>query len=129
MKEKEAIMEQLSFNDRERFVVYSIDQCFKWQDDRKKNILESIEAFDPILDRLAVVLGLSPVAVKYATPEESFTDHANLFIRVSRYKNALLVKSDPYRFIEEIAKAGYATDPSYASKLKSLAATIEKLIP
>jgi len=70
MKEKEAIMEQLSFNDRERFVVYSIDQCFKWQDDRKKNILESIEAFDPILDRLAVVLGLSPVAVKYATPEE-----------------------------------------------------------
>src|SRR3989344_3203482 len=64
MKEKEAIMEQLSFNDRERFVVYSIDQCFKWQDDRKKNILESIEAFDPILDRLAVVLGLSPVAVK-----------------------------------------------------------------
>ena len=27
-------------------------------------------------------------------------------------------KSDPYRFAEEIAAAGYATDPQYAHKLK-----------
>lgn len=62
---------------------------------------------------------------KYKTPEESFTDHANLFLRVPRYKNALKVKNDPYKFVEEIAKAGYATAPTYADNLKKVVAMIE----
>ena len=63
---------------------------------------------------------------KYDTPEGSFTDHANFFIENKRYAKALEFKSDPYRFAEEIAKAGYATDPSYASTLKSVIRTIER---
>jgi len=66
---------------------------------------------------------------KYPTPKESFVDHANFFIQNKRYAKALLVKSDPYKFIDEIAKAGYATDPNYATSLKSIAKSIEKLIP
>ncbi|AOW09515.1 glycoside hydrolase family 73 protein [Flavobacterium gilvum] len=66
---------------------------------------------------------------KYPTPKESFVDHANFFIRNKRYAKAMTVKSDPYQFIDEIAKAGYATDPSYATTLKSIAKSIEKLIP
>lgn len=62
---------------------------------------------------------------KYNTPEECFTDHAQFFFRYKRYAKALLVKSNPYAFIEEIAKAGYATDPGYADKLKKIARTIE----
>lgn len=65
---------------------------------------------------------------KYNTPEESFTDHATFFIKNKRYAKALLVKSDPYKFIDEIATAGYATDPDYAKTLKSVAKMIEKLI-
>lgn len=65
---------------------------------------------------------------KYNTPEESFTDHATFFIKNKRYAKALLVKSDPYKFIDEIALAGYATDPDYAKTLKSVAKMIEKLI-
>jgi flagellum-specific peptidoglycan hydrolase FlgJ len=66
---------------------------------------------------------------KYNTPEESFTDHANFFIRNSaRYGVALMYKKEPYRFIEEIAKAGYATDPDYAGKLQSIAGIIDSLI-
>lgn len=62
---------------------------------------------------------------KYSTPEESFTDHANFFFENKRYSKALEVKSDPYLFAEQIAKAGYATDPNYSSILKSVIRTIE----
>ena len=66
---------------------------------------------------------------KYDTPEECFTDHANFFFKFKRYGRALLVKSNPYAFIDEIALAGYATDPNYAATLKSVATKIETLIP
>ncbi len=63
---------------------------------------------------------------KYNTPEECFTDHMKFFFENKRYKKALEVKNDPYKFIEEIAKAGYATAPSYAEMLTKVAKMIEK---
>ena len=63
---------------------------------------------------------------KYDSPEESFTDHANLFMNNKRYAKALEVKADPYKFAEEVAKAGYATEPTYAERLKGVIRTIEK---
>lgn len=62
---------------------------------------------------------------KYETPEQCFTDHGNFFLKNRRYAKALAVKNDPYKFIEEVAKAGYATAPNYASVLKSVARIIE----
>ena len=62
---------------------------------------------------------------KYDTPEECFTDHAQFFFKNKRYAKALLVRSDPYKFAEEVAEAGYATDPNYANKLKGVIKTIE----
>jgi len=38
----------------------------------------------------------------------------------------LLVRSNPYKFAEEVAKAGYATAPNYADSLKKLIKTIER---
>ena len=63
---------------------------------------------------------------KYDTPEECFTDHAQFFFRNKRYAKALLVRSDPYKFAEEVAKAGYATAPNYADSLKKLIKKIEE---
>lgn len=63
---------------------------------------------------------------KYDTPEECFTDHAQFFFRNKRYAKALLVKADPYKFAEEVAKAGYATAPNYADSLKKLIKKIEE---
>lgn len=63
---------------------------------------------------------------KYDSPEESFTDHANFFFENKRYAKALEVRYNPYSFAEEIAKAGYATDPKYAESLKSVIRTIER---
>jgi flagellum-specific peptidoglycan hydrolase FlgJ len=65
---------------------------------------------------------------KYDTPEACFTDHTKFFFQNKRYATALTVKSDPYKFIDEIAKAGYATAPDYAPMLKSVARMIEKLL-
>jgi flagellar protein FlgJ len=66
---------------------------------------------------------------KYDSPEESFTDHAKFFFENKRYKDALRVKYDPYKFAEAIARAGYATDPNYATSLKGVIKTIEKNLP
>jgi flagellum-specific peptidoglycan hydrolase FlgJ len=65
---------------------------------------------------------------KYDTPEQSFIDHGNFFIKNKRYAKALLVKNDPYKFIDAVAKAGYATMPGYAKILKSIARLVEKNI-
>lgn len=66
---------------------------------------------------------------KYDSPEESFTDHARLFLTNKRYAKALEVKADPYKFAEEVAKAGYATEPTYAERLKGVIRTIERVAP
>lgn len=63
---------------------------------------------------------------KFETPEESFTHHAQFFFKNKRYRKALEVRNDYNRFIDEIAKAGYATDPNYAEQLKSVARSIVK---
>lgn len=65
---------------------------------------------------------------KYNSPEDSFNDHVLFFQKNSRYNKAWLVRSDYNLFFEEIAKAGYATDPNYANTLKSIAKTIIKYI-
>ena len=65
---------------------------------------------------------------KYDTPDECFNDHANFFYQNKRYSEALKVRNNPYLFADEIAKAGYATDPNYAKTLKSVITTIEKII-
>ena len=62
---------------------------------------------------------------KYDSPEESFSDHAEFFFKYKRYGKALEVRYNPYRFAEEIAKAGYATDPNYATILKGVIKTVE----
>lgn len=56
----------------------------------------------------------------YATVADSFRDHGN-FLRVNkRYKPAFAYTRDADQFIYQVWKAGYATDPNYVSKVRSL---------
>lgn len=104
----------------------------------QKQLLQTREVLSRKDVQFPVILSITPRADgkytykvkdwfrKYDTPEGSFTDHACFFFTYSRYNKALEVRQDPYRFAEEIAKAGYATDPNYASVLKSVIKTIER---
>ena len=56
----------------------------------------------------------------YYTLEQSIDDHGGFFTRNKRYRPALAVADDARAFAREIQDAGYATDPSYASKLIQL---------
>ena len=51
---------------------------------------------------------------------ESFVDHGLFFVENSRYASAMAAKNDSKQFAIEINRDGYATDPSYASKLIGL---------
>jgi flagellum-specific peptidoglycan hydrolase FlgJ len=64
---------------------------------------------------------------KYNSPEESFTDHANVFLRVKRYAPALLVKDDAEKFVRLIAPI-YAQSPTYADVVLSLVKQIKVLL-
>lgn len=65
---------------------------------------------------------------KYATPEQSFIDHGNFLKSNARYKNAFRYTNDAHKFIEEIAKAGYATDPDYAQTVGIIIDNINKYL-
>lgn len=53
----------------------------------------------------------------YDSYAEAFRDYAQLLKNNPRYAQALQAGSDPAAFAQGLQKAGYATDPAYASKL------------
>jgi flagellum-specific peptidoglycan hydrolase FlgJ len=56
----------------------------------------------------------------YNTIAESFIDHGRFFLENGRYSAAMADRDDPKQFARAINRAGYATDPGYASKLIGL---------
>jgi mannosyl-glycoprotein endo-beta-N-acetylglucosaminidase len=56
----------------------------------------------------------------YYTLEQSIDDHGKFFTSNKRYADAMAVASDARAFAKAIQNDGYATDPSYASKLIGL---------
>lgn len=56
----------------------------------------------------------------YASPYEGLRGYAKFIHKNKRYKNALNYPNDPYKYIEELKKAGYATDPNYVAKLHKM---------
>lgn len=66
---------------------------------------------------------------KYDTPADSFRDHGRLLSKNPRYATAMLYRKDPVRFLQEVAKAGYATAPDYALVLTRLVKMIQALVP
>lgn len=51
---------------------------------------------------------------------EGLIGYAKFFHVNPRYKEALKYPNDPHKFIYEIRKAGYATDPNYVAKLNTM---------
>jgi peptidoglycan hydrolase FlgJ len=56
----------------------------------------------------------------YDSYQDSFNDYVDFLQTQPRYQNALRQTRNPERFIEGLHKAGYATDPDYAEKIKRI---------
>jgi len=66
--------------------------------------------------------------IKFNSIEEGIEGYAQFIHRNSRYKTALKYPKNPVRYIEEIKKAGYATDSRYVSKLVGILKTVQQYI-
>ncbi|HEB94544.1 MAG TPA: flagellar assembly peptidoglycan hydrolase FlgJ [Gammaproteobacteria bacterium] len=53
----------------------------------------------------------------YDSFADSFDDYVNFLQNSTRYRPALDSATDSHRFVSELARAGYATDPDYAEKI------------
>ena len=56
----------------------------------------------------------------YDSVKQSINDYAEFIVGNKRYEKAVAVSDNPNKYFEEIQKAGYATDPNYADKLKNI---------
>ncbi|RMX21066.1 flagellar assembly peptidoglycan hydrolase FlgJ [Legionella jordanis] len=57
---------------------------------------------------------------RYSSVEHSFNDYVALIRGNSRYETALANSQDPERFVTELHRAGYATDPEYSAKILAI---------
>ncbi|MBD8574402.1 flagellar assembly peptidoglycan hydrolase FlgJ [Pseudomonas syringae] len=57
----------------------------------------------------------------YGSFADSFHDLVSLLQNNSRYKEVINSADKPEQFVKELQKAGYATDPDYASKITQIA--------
>lgn len=56
----------------------------------------------------------------YQGLQESFKDYTDFISNNKRYEQALQQGDNAERYIEELQQAGYATDPQYAEKIKTI---------
>lgn len=56
----------------------------------------------------------------YDTLEQSADDYGRFLASNRRYRAAFANSNDPEKFIHEVAKAGYATDPKYEQKILAI---------
>ncbi|OCR24711.1 flagellar rod assembly protein FlgJ [Pseudomonas syringae] len=57
----------------------------------------------------------------YSSYADSFHDLVSLLQNNDRYKEVVNSADNPEQFVKELQKAGYATDPDYASKISQIA--------
>lgn len=62
----------------------------------------------------------------YPDAAAAFSAHGEFLVRNKRYARAFTVAHDAYAFATEVARAGYATSPTYEKVLHSVMRTIEK---
>ena len=60
------------------------------------------------------------IAFLYESYQDSFNDYVNFLQTQPRYQDALEQTESPEAFIDGLHKAGYATDPAYAEKIKKI---------
>lgn len=81
--------------------------------------------FDSIQIRTTEYIADNPINVtesfrKYSSVEQSVDDYVSLIKGSDRYQEALANANNPELYVNELHKAGYATDPKYSTKILSI---------
>jgi peptidoglycan hydrolase FlgJ len=85
----------------------------------------SSDAADSVKIKTTEYIADTPVKMtasfrKYPSVEQSFNDYVSLIKGSERYQGALASAGNPEQYVNELHKAGYATDPHYGSKILSI---------
>lgn len=85
----------------------------------------SNKEFDSVKIKTTEYIANTPIKMnasfrKYPSVEHSFNDYVSLIKGSERYQSALANASNPELYVNELNKAGYATDPNYGSKILSI---------
>ncbi|KTD36814.1 muramidase, peptidoglycan hydrolase FlgJ [Legionella nautarum] len=89
------------------------------------NIKASNNTTDAVQIKTTEYIANTPIKVnasfrKYPSIENSFNDYVSLIKESGRYEDALANTKSPERYVDELYRAGYATDPQYASKILAI---------
>lgn len=89
------------------------------------NIKASAQTIDAMSARTTEYIENIPVKTTAAFQQynsflDSFCDYVALIQNSTRYQEALAHAGNPERYLAELSKAGYATDPNYSSKVLSI---------
>lgn len=81
--------------------------------------------FDSVEVKTTEYLADTPIKMnasfrKYPSVEHSFNDYISLIKESERYQSALASAKNPEIYVNELHKAGYATDPAYSAKILSI---------
>ena len=64
---------------------------------------------------------------QYRSFAQSFDDYVDFLTSNPRYQEALKVADNPEQYVRELQRAGYATDPGYADKIRRIAGPMHGL--
>jgi flagellar protein FlgJ len=92
--------------------LFNIKADSRWQGDRA--------AIGTVEYRDGVAVKEQAQFRSYNSYQDSFNDYIDFLQTQPRYQNALKQTHDSEQFIEDLHKAGYATDPDYADKIKKI---------
>lgn len=92
--------------------LFNIKADSRWQGDRTStNTLEY---------KAGVAVKEQAQFRSYDSYQDSFNDYVDFLQTQPRYQDALKQTDNPEQFIDGLHKAGYATDPNYADKIKQI---------
>ena len=100
--------------------LFNIKADSRWQGE--KITKETLE-----FEQGTLVKKLAPFR-RYDTLKESVEDYINFLSTSERYQPALKKVGDVEHFLQGIQKAGYATDPNYATKIMATLRTVSGLL-
>jgi flagellar protein FlgJ len=92
--------------------LFNIKSDKSWQGEKANKVTLEFEQGTPVKKQASFRA--------YDSIKDSVNDFVDFLTQNPRYQNALQNTAKPSEFLDSLQKAGYATDPNYASKIKKV---------